>query len=104
MDIEVRYESSNKPSLHLSDTFSTNYYVGFVQGESKSLVICYFERSSSQDPKPIVFAQIQIVEEDKKTIYYIEPKKSVDDSNKHSYIIYRSEDIVSELISNDRFK
>ena len=90
--------------MHLADSFSDNYYVGFVQGEAKSLVICYFERPEhTQHTQPAVFAQIQVEDEAKgtKTIYFVEPSSS---GEKRHYIVYRSEDIASDLIANERFK
>ena len=127
LDIEVRYPTSSKPTVHLDDFITTNFYTGYVNGESKSYVICYFETNSNSNStlnmasnnkltQPLVYAQIHLQEEVENdgnktkahTIYYIEPSINLngkdEDLNSFKYIIYKTNDIDSNVISNDVFK
>ena len=123
LDIEVRYPFSNKPSLHLDDFITTNFYTGYVNGESKSHVICYFETSPDYNStlntlsenklaQPLIYAQIHMRQGDEgnktSTVYYIEPSinfaSSDNESIRFKYLIYRIDDIDSSVISNNVFK
>lgn len=97
IDIEVR--GNKGKSQHINDFFTSNYYSGFVDGVANSYVICYFEKESD-DPKigPLIYAKVYM----EKTSYYIEPV--IGESKNHSYIIYSSKDIDSDVISNESFK
>lgn len=106
IDIEIRY--ANETSKHLSDTFSSNFFVGQLDDEPNSFAICYFEERKKEEEEqsntqPLVYLQIQVRNEANKTntFYYVEPTTL---NNTSKYVIYRSEDIASDLISNDVFK
>jgi hypothetical protein len=122
-DIELRYSSkSGLSSKHIGDFFTRNYYIGYVDGESNSRVLCYFEPKSNTSiwsssiieteseqknslndkSSPLIYAQIIIDNEQEKTVYYIEPKTTSDSNTE--YIVYRSEDIQSLIYSDGIFK
>ncbi len=107
VDIEVRYADGNKPSEHINDFFTSNYYSGFVEGESRSNVICYFEKNSTANKNgsvaPLIYAQIQILNNKEHSIYYIEPLID-QNSNSNKYLVYRVDDIESDILSNNIFK
>jgi hypothetical protein len=110
----------------LGDFQTTNFYTGYVNGEAKSHVICYFETSStsnstldmaSKNPltQPLIYAQIQIQKErdenetsTQTTIYYIEPSIKLngpeEDLKGFKYLVYKTDDIDSDVISNNVFK
>jgi hypothetical protein len=110
-DIEIRLGPGKKPS-HMKNQFASNFYTGFVDNESKSHVLCYFEKQPSNfydDPDdkllntPLIYLQIHIVNEAESNIYYIEPL--VDKLTQEvKYIAYKSDDIDSDVISNGVFK
>lgn len=103
-DIEIRYPSSGRPTEHVHDFFSQNYYTGIVEDVPGSNVVCYFEKSSTESSPPLVFAQISIKNEDENAIYYVEPVLNSTNSSANKYIVYKSDDILSEIISNGVFK
>ena len=101
IDIEVRYSYRNKPNVveHTDADFTANNYVGYVEGEPKSSVVCYFEKADRKEP--LIYAQIRLEKErNKHELYTIEPAFH----GQAGYIIYRSEDIDSDVISNGNFK
>ena len=106
INIELRY--SKKPSEYLNDFFTSNYYTGIVEDEPNSQVILYFENDSSSftlNNQPLIFAQIRIKSEKIDTVYYIEPiLKPENDKSDQKYVIYRSEDVQSDIFSNQKFK
>lgn len=86
-----------------------------------SHVICSFENSydfnttlntisSNQLEQPLVYAQIHIQNQNESTIYYIEPSINFDTAKGHDslkdfkYLIYKIDDIDSDVISNNVFK
>ena len=111
VDIEFRY--SKKPPLHVRNFFAPNFYTGFVDNEARSHVICYFETSDMVDQtsgekeistrQPLIYAQIHIMNEEKNSIYYVEPLVDKT-SGEIKYLVYRSDDIDSEVIVNGNFK
>jgi hypothetical protein len=105
-DIEIRYASSSQPSEHLSDFLTSNYYTGIVDNEPDSYVVCYFEQPSASPTQPLVYAQISIRNERENAIYYVEPLLDVTGEHESSaeYIVYRSEDVQSDVIANGIFK
>jgi disintegrin and metalloproteinase domain-containing protein 17 len=127
LDVEVRYPSSPyKPTVHLKNDFeTTHFYSGYVNGHPKSHVICYFEThpdynstnnviSLNKLAQPLIYAQIHMQddrdgEEGNKTstVYYIEPKINFSDDQEElkefKYIIYKTDDIQSDVISNNIF-
>ena len=106
VDIEVRYSTSNKPSDHVNDFFTSNYYIGFVEDEPRSHVICYFEKNDTLNNElmPLIYAQIQIQNDNENIIYYIEPLLDTNNQNKNKYLVYRIDDIQSDIIYNNIFK
>lgn len=105
LNIELRY--SNKPSEYLKDSFSSNYFRGKVENESYSEVTVYFEEQKKYNysDQPLIFAHIRIFNMTKETNYYIEPFMTTDEANlKLKFLIYRSEDIHSNVLSNGVFK
>lgn len=109
LDIEVRYSFIDKPDLieHHDNYFASNNYIGFVEGESKSSVVCYLENKeyNSENELPLIYAQIRLENNDKKEYFYIEPSFINDykNQNEAKYIVYRSDDINSGIISNGIF-
>ncbi|CAF0705583.1 unnamed protein product [Brachionus calyciflorus] len=103
INIELRY--SNKPSEYLNDFFSSNYYTGIVDNEQDSQVILYFEnQNSSNTSQPLIFAQIRLKTKNLSTNYYIEPLIQPNGSkNKQKYIVYKSEDVQSDIYANGIF-
>ena len=53
---------------------------------------------------PLIYAQIQIQNENENIIYYIEPLLDSNSENKNKYLVYRVDDIESDIISNNIFK
>ena len=119
VDIEVRYDSSpHRPAEHMADFLTSNYYTGFVSGEARSHVSCYFERPASSrganqtqyDQQPLVYAQIQLQNESDNEIYYVEPFATTttgagdDQNHQYKYIIYRISDVQSDVLAANRFK
>lgn len=116
-DIEVRYPTTNRPSKHISDFFTSNYYTGIVENETGSHVLCYFEIQNNSNisvsaavaGQPLIFAQISIKNENENSVYYVEPllntnKSEIEAGKPLKYIVYRSEDILSDVVSNGVFK
>lgn len=102
IDIEVRYSFKNKPAVieHADTNFTSNNYIGYVEGEPKSSVFCYFEKRDV-NKEPLIYAQIRLEgDQNKREFYSIEPAFQ----DKSGYIIYRSEDIDSDIISGGNFK
>lgn len=102
IDIEVRYSFKNKPAIieHADTDFTTNNYIGYVEGEPKSSVFCYFEKPDA-NKEPLVYAQIRLEDkQNKREFFSIEPAFE----SKSGYIMYRSEDIDSDIISGGNFK
>jgi hypothetical protein len=93
----------------MRDFFSPNFYTGIVENEPNSFVICYFERqdqnTKSYDDIPlIIYAQIRIqIEKEGSTTYYVEPLVDKE-TNSVKYIIYKSDDVDSGIVSNGVFK
>lgn len=104
-DIEIRYPTSKRPTEHIHDFFTQNYYTGIVEDVSGSYVVCYFEKLSDSS-QPLVYAQISIKNEDENVVYFVEPINNSTNYNDEQpkYIVYRSEDIISDVISNGVFK
>lgn len=102
--LEVRYSYPNKTqhTEYEDNHFKQNYFIGFVEDESDSSVLCYFESVPlNSTSKPLVYAQIRIGSNNNKTqYYYVEPMFN----NHNTYIVYRSDDIESDIISNGVFK
>ena len=107
-DIEIRYPTSKRPTEHIHDFFTQNYYTGIVEDVPGSYVVCYFEKpsNSTEHKQPLVYAQISIKNEDENVVYFVEPINNVTshDDEPAKYIVYRSEDIISDVISNGIFK
>ncbi|RMZ96592.1 adam 17-like protease, partial [Brachionus plicatilis] len=104
LSIELRY--SNKPSEFLKDSFSSNYFRGIVENESYSEVIVYFEEAtqSNSSGQPLIFAHIRIINGTNENNFYIEPFQSSGLANsKFKYLVYRTEDIDSNILSNGVF-
>ena len=111
VDIEVRYSFSETPSYveHVNNYFTTNNYIGFVEGEPKSHVTCYLDRidaknvaNLTREEYPLIYCQIKL--ENTNEYFYIEPIRHNEDSNKLKYLIYQPEEIESNVISNGLFK
>lgn len=105
LNIELRY--SSRPSEYLKDSFSSNYFRGKVENESYSEVTVYFEEQKKYNysDQPLIFAHIRIFNKTNETNYYIEPLLTTNDTNsKLKFLIYRSEDIQSDVLSNGVFK
>ncbi len=105
IDIEVRYSYKDKPSVveHADNFFTSNNYIGYVEGEPKSTVICYLEKPKTPTDQALIYAQIRLEQNDqKKEYFYIEPLAKKE-SNELSYIIYRSDDIDSAVMPNGVF-
>lgn len=104
-DIEIRHPSSNKPTEHMNDFFTSNYYTGIVEDEEGSYALCYFEQMKEPSAQPIVYAQISIKNDLENSMYYIEPL--LNNTSEHEpmkYIVYKIDDIESDVISNGLFK
>lgn len=106
IDIELRY--SSKPSEHLKDLFTSNYYTGIVENEPDSQVILYFENDNSTftlNNQPLIFAQIRLKNKNTNTVFYIEPLLKLNNEDaEQKYLIYKSEDVQSEVFSGGKFK
>lgn len=105
LKIELRY--SNKPTEYLKDSFSSNYFRGKVENESYSEVIVYYEQKDNLESnvQPLIFAHIRTVDGTNETNYYIEPfQLNTGTNSKLKFLIYRSEDIQSNVLSNGVFK
>ncbi len=105
IDIEVRYSYKDKPDVveHAENFFTSNNYIGFVEGEPKSTVICYLEKPKSSTDQPLLYAQIRLEKNElKKEYFYIEPLTN-NGSTELNYIIYRNEDINSAVMPNGVF-
>lgn len=76
-----------------------NNFIGYVEGEPRSTVVCYLDRKHTSK-EPLLYAQITLEHDVKKEYYYIEPSFN----NTAEYIVYRSEDIDSNIMPNGVFK
>lgn len=109
LKIEVHSEDvDGRPKIDLmNNSFAMNNYVGFVEGEYDSSVVCYFDEGENSNDQPIIYAQIRLGKTgNKEEIFYIEPSPSSDQITKNNtnYIIYRAADVESGVLSNGIFK
>ena len=109
LKIEVHSEDANgKTKIDLmNNSFAMNNYVGFVEGEFDSSVVCYFDEGEGPNDQPIIYAQIRLGKPgNKEDIFYIEPSPNQDQSTKNNtkYIIYRAADVESGVLSKGIFK
>ncbi len=107
VDVEVRY--SNNKIEHINNYFTSNNYIGFVDGEPQSSVTCYIEQFVEPNQSityPLIYAQIRLENDDKKEYFYIEPifLKENSSDKRTKYIIYRTDDIASDVLNEGVFK
>lgn len=104
IQIEVRYSNlGEKNRIEYEDNhFKKNYFIGFVENEPESSVLCYFESLPfNTTSKPLIYVQIRIVNNKTADYYYIEP---IFHDKKTSYVVYRNQDVESDILSNGIFK
>ncbi len=118
--MEVRYSFDKQPNRveHVNNYFTSNNYIGYVVGHPRSTVTCYIEQITNDRTNisysnftlkyPLIYAQIRLEnnEPEKNEYFYIEPIfiSHTELPDKMKYIIYKTIDIESDVISNGVFK
>ena len=99
----MRYPTSGRPTEHVRDFFTSNYYTGIVEDVPGSHVVCYFESlGDDKEQQPLVYVQSAIKNDDENSLYYVEPVLN-STGPPFKYIAYRTDDILSDVLSNGVF-